>query len=149
MPSLHVEGRQLTETLRSEVRVDVAPNRLAVTYPRRQGDFGLDAVEPQFEEVAHRRARRSDERPALHTRQRIVERGLCFRLRAEAADIALASLADVIEAEVEPVAPRSTVGSMLANAPSHAPSRRCSGHMWAIRGHGARSEESAQIRNGL
>jgi len=61
-----------------------------------------------------------DECFALHTRQQNVERGSCFLLRAEAADLALASLAAVIEAEVEPVAPRSIVGSRLANAPSHA-----------------------------
>jgi len=61
MPSLHIERRQLAEPLRSEVRVDATPDRLAVAHPRRQRHLGLDAVEPHFEEVAHRRARRSDE----------------------------------------------------------------------------------------
>ena len=64
--ALNTAGRRTSGTPRSPTDNSGHPPRrpLPIDEPHRR-------VEPQFEEVAHRRARRSDERSALHTRQRI------------------------------------------------------------------------------
>ena len=122
---------------RPEVRLDVAPHRSGRnSSTRSSADFGLDTLQPRVEELAQRRACRRDERSTLKPGHRVVERGLGFLLGVEPARLALTSLTDIIEAEIDAVAPRSALGSRLANAPSHAHIvNRFRGILWAIRGH--------------
>jgi hypothetical protein len=121
VPLLDGERCEFTQACRPEIRVDVAPHRLGVTHPRGQGYLGLDTLQPRVEELTQRRPCRGDERSTLEPGHRFVERGLGFLLGVEAAGLTLASFADVIETKIDAVAPRSALGSRLANTPTHAP----------------------------
>ena len=70
----------------------------------------------------------------------------CAPLGAEAADLLLAAVTLVVDAEVEPVAPRAAGGAGLADASPHGPDLR---RVHSARGHSVDTRCSSAIVNDI
>ena len=117
VPPLHIERREIGQPLRAEVRLDVATDDLAVVRPRHGAQLGLGSLVPLVEELAQGRPRRRHVHAALGAGEGTVERRLRVLLGPETTHLALAATATIVEAGIDPVAPRAACGARFAHGP--------------------------------